>query len=131
MRRDDPADAEAISHKLLVRAGLIRQLSAGIYSILPLGWRVCRKIESLIRDEMDRIEVDAPTDAALKLLNDHREELAKMEAQFGVRISILPNAHLFSPHFHLRVYTEDKVETFSEGYTTDPTAPKLRSCGDR
>jgi prolyl-tRNA synthetase len=53
--RDDPADAEAISHKLLVRAGLIRQLSAGIYSILPLGWRVCRKIESLIREEMDRI----------------------------------------------------------------------------
>jgi len=53
--RDDPADAEAISHKLLVRAGLIRQLSAGIYSILPLGWRVCRKIEALIRDEMDRI----------------------------------------------------------------------------
>ena len=53
--RDDPADAEAVSHKLLVRAGLIRQLSAGIYSILPLGWRVCRKIESLIRDEMDRI----------------------------------------------------------------------------
>ncbi len=53
--RDEPADAEAISHKLLVRAGLIRQLSAGIYSILPLGWRVCRKIESLIREEMDRI----------------------------------------------------------------------------
>jgi len=53
--REEPADAEAISHKLLVRAGLIRQLSAGIYSILPLGWRVCRKIESLIRDEMDRI----------------------------------------------------------------------------
>jgi prolyl-tRNA synthetase len=53
--RDDPADAEAVSHKLLVRAGLIRQLSAGIYSILPLGWRVCRKIEALIRDEMERI----------------------------------------------------------------------------
>ena len=53
--RDDPADAEAVSHKLLVRAGLIRQLSAGIYSILPLGWRVCRKIEALIREEMDRI----------------------------------------------------------------------------
>jgi prolyl-tRNA synthetase len=53
--RDDPADAEAVSHKLLVRAGLIRQLSAGIYSILPLGWRACRKIEGIIRDEMDRI----------------------------------------------------------------------------
>ena len=53
--RDDPADAEAVSHKLLVRAGLIRQLSAGIYSILPLGWRACRKIEAIIREEMDRI----------------------------------------------------------------------------
>lgn len=53
--RDDPADAEAVSHKLLVRAGLVRQLSAGIYSILPLGWRACRKIEAIIRDEMDKI----------------------------------------------------------------------------
>jgi prolyl-tRNA synthetase len=53
--RDDPADAEAVSHKLLVRAGLIRQLSAGIYSILPLGWRACRKVESIIREEMDKI----------------------------------------------------------------------------
>jgi len=53
--RDDPADAEAVSHKLLVRAGLIRQLMAGVYSILPLGWRVCRKIEQVIREEMERI----------------------------------------------------------------------------
>jgi prolyl-tRNA synthetase family II len=53
--RDDPADAEAVSHRLLVRAGLIRQLMAGSYSILPLGWRVCRKIERVIRDEMERI----------------------------------------------------------------------------
>jgi len=53
--RDVPADAEAVSHKLLVRAGLIRQLMAGSYSILPLGWRVCRKIERVIREEMERI----------------------------------------------------------------------------
>ncbi len=53
--RDDPADAEAISHKLLVRAGLIRQLMSGVYSILPLGWRVCRKIEAIVREEMERI----------------------------------------------------------------------------
>lgn len=53
--RDDPADAEAVSHKLLVRAGLVRQLSAGIYSLLPLGWRVCRKIERIVREEMDKI----------------------------------------------------------------------------
>ena len=53
--RDDPADAEAPSHRLLVRAGLVRQLMAGSYSILPLGWRVCRKIERVIREEMERI----------------------------------------------------------------------------
>ncbi|MCL4684350.1 proline--tRNA ligase [Myxococcota bacterium] len=53
--RDDPADAEAISHRLLVRAGLMRQLAAGVYSLLPLGWRVCRKIERIVREEMERI----------------------------------------------------------------------------
>jgi prolyl-tRNA synthetase len=53
--RDDPADAEAISHKLLVRAGLIRQLMAGHYSLTPLGFRALRKVEGIIRDEMDRI----------------------------------------------------------------------------
>jgi prolyl-tRNA synthetase len=53
--RDDPADAEAVSHRLLVRAGLIRQLMAGAYSMLPLGWRVCLKIERILREEMERI----------------------------------------------------------------------------
>ncbi len=53
--RDDPADAEAVSHRLLVRAGLMRQLAAGVYSLLPLGWRVCRKIERIVREEMERI----------------------------------------------------------------------------
>ncbi len=85
-----------------------------------------RRIGDLLleRDNLDRIEIDAPTDAALKVLNDHREELAHLETQHGVKIAVLPNAHLHSPHFHLRVYTEDKVETFEEGYTADPTAPK-------
>jgi prolyl-tRNA synthetase len=50
--RDDPADAEASSHKLLVRAGFIRQLSSGIYSLLPLGFRVCHKITEIVRREM-------------------------------------------------------------------------------
>ena len=53
--RDDPADAEAISHKLMLRAGLVRQLSAGIYSKLPLGFRVSRKVEAIVREEMERI----------------------------------------------------------------------------
>ena len=51
--RDDPADAEVASHKLLVRAGFVRRIAAGIYSWLPLGYRTYRKIENIIREEMD------------------------------------------------------------------------------
>jgi prolyl-tRNA synthetase len=53
--RDDPADAEAISHKLLVRGGFIRQVSAGLWTFMPLGWRVHRKVEQIIREELDAI----------------------------------------------------------------------------
>ena len=53
--RDAPADAEALSHKLLVRGGYIRQVSAGVWTFMPLGWRVHRKIEQIIREEMDAI----------------------------------------------------------------------------
>ena len=53
--RDDPADAEAVSHKLLVRAGYVRQLMSGAYSLLPLAQRVCRKITGIVRAEMDGI----------------------------------------------------------------------------
>jgi len=61
--RDAPADAEAISHKLLVRGAYIRQVSAGLWTFLPLGWRVHEKIVQVIREEMDAIgaqEVSMP-----------------------------------------------------------------------
>ena len=51
--RQAPSEAESISHRLLLRAGMINQEAAGIYSFLPLGWRVLRKIENIIREEMD------------------------------------------------------------------------------
>ena len=53
--REDPADAEVTSHKLLVRAGYIRRAAPGIYTWLPLGLRVVRKVEQVVREEMDRI----------------------------------------------------------------------------
>jgi prolyl-tRNA synthetase len=52
--RQAPAEAESVSHRLLLRAGMIAQEAAGIYSYLPLGWRVLRKIEDIVRDEMDK-----------------------------------------------------------------------------
>ena len=51
--REAPADAEVISHQLLLRAGMIRQVAAGIYNWLPLGLRVLRRVEAIVREEMD------------------------------------------------------------------------------
>src|SRR4030088_181013 len=53
--RDPPADAEAISHKLMVRAGLIRQVGAGLWSWLPAGWRLHQNVVQIIREELDAI----------------------------------------------------------------------------
>ncbi|MEX2194754.1 MAG: proline--tRNA ligase [Thermoleophilaceae bacterium] len=53
--KDPPADAEAVSHKLLVRAGLVRQLGSGLWTYLPAGWRAHRRAEQIVREELDRI----------------------------------------------------------------------------
>lgn len=52
--REDPGEAETVSHRLMLRAGLIRKVAAGIYTYLPLGLRVIRKVEQIVREEMDR-----------------------------------------------------------------------------
>lgn len=62
-QKEAPAEAEIVSHKLMLRAGLVRRLAGGIYSWLPMGLRVVRKVEAIIRDEMDKagaIEVSMP-----------------------------------------------------------------------
>src|SRR5258706_14460247 len=62
--REAPADAQIVSHQLMLRAGMIRQEAAGIYAWLPLGLKVLKKIEQVVREEMDRagaIEVLLPT----------------------------------------------------------------------
>ncbi len=88
--KDAPADAEAISHKLMVRAGLIRQLGAGIWSYLPAGWRVERKVEQIIREEMEAIgcqemlmPVLQPAEAWEKTGRYAIEELFKLEDRKG------------------------------------------------
>lgn len=62
--KEDPSDAEAVSHKLLVRGGFVRQFASGIYMFLPLGWRVMERINGIIREEMNAIgaqELSMPT----------------------------------------------------------------------
>jgi len=62
--KEDPADSEAVSHRLLVRGGFVRRFSAGMYIFLPLGWRVMERVNSIMREEMNAIggqEVSMPT----------------------------------------------------------------------
>ena len=104
--RDAPADAEALSHKLLVRGGFIRQVSAGLWTFLPLGWRVHRKVEQIVREEMDAIgaqEMFAPvlTPAELWITSGRYgiPELFKLEDRNG-RDYILPLTHEETFTFH-------------------------------
>jgi len=53
-QREVSAEAETVSHQLLLKAGMIRQVAAGVYSYLPLAWRVLKKIENIIREEMEK-----------------------------------------------------------------------------
>ena len=78
-QREVPAEAETASHQLLLRAGMIQQLAAGVYSYLPLGWRVLRKIEHIIRDEMDKAggqEVNLPVLQPFELWQQSGRDLA-------------------------------------------------------
>ena len=88
--KDAPADAEALSHKLMVRAGLIRQVGAGLWSYLPAGWRVVRKVEGVIREEMEGIgaqemlmPVLQPSEAWEKTGRYAIDELFKLEDRKG------------------------------------------------
>ena len=53
--REVPAEAEVVSHQLMLRAGFIRKAAGGVYSYLPLAWRVLKKIENIVREEMDDV----------------------------------------------------------------------------
>src|SRR5919109_119356 len=106
--RDDPADADAVSHKLLVRGGFIRQVSAGVWTFLPLGWRVHRKIEQIVREEMNAIGGEGmvvPPPPPGGLLGGPRRasipELFHLEDRTGRRF-ILPMTHEETVTFHAR-----------------------------
>src|SRR6266700_610596 len=106
--RDAPAEAEAVSHKLLVRAGFIRQIAAGLWSFTPLGWRAHRKIEHIIREEMDAIGAQewlAPVLTPAELWEATGRyaitELFKLDDRAG-RKYVLPLTHEETFAFHAR-----------------------------
>jgi len=106
--RDDPAEAEAVSHKLLVRGGFVRQVSAGLWTYLPLGWRVHRKIEQIIREELDAFgaqELLAPVLTPAELWEATGRiaipELFRLKDRNG-RDYVLPLTHEETMTFHAR-----------------------------
>jgi prolyl-tRNA synthetase len=106
--RDAPADAEAVSHKLLVRGGFIRQVSAGLWTFTPLGWRIHRKVEQIVREEMDAIgaqEWFAPVLTPIELWEatgrDRIPEIFHVTDRAGRRF-ILPMTHEETFTFHAR-----------------------------
>ena len=89
--KETPADAEVISHKLMLRAGLIRRLASGLYTWLPLGLRVLRNVQNIIREEMDRAgaqEVLMPVTQPAELWN----ESGRWE-QYGPELLRLKDRH--------------------------------------
>src|SRR6187455_3097490 len=106
--REAPADAEAISHKLLVRGGYIRQVAAGVWTFLPLGWRVHQKVVQIIREEMDAIggqEMLMPVLTPIELWQhtkrDHIDELFTLQDRTG-RDYVLPMTHEETVTFHAK-----------------------------
>ena len=106
--RDAPADAEAVSHKLLVRGGFIRQVSAGLWTFMPLGWRVHRKVEQIIREEMDAIggqEMQMPVLTPRELWEATGRiaipEIFHLQDRTGRKL-ILPLTHEETVTFHAR-----------------------------
>jgi prolyl-tRNA synthetase len=106
--RNDPADAEAPSHRLLVRGGYVRQVGAGLFSFLPLGWRVHQKVVQIIREEMDRVgaqEMLAPVLAPAELWQESGRydipEVFRLKDRHG-RDFVLSMTHEETMTFHAR-----------------------------
>src|SRR5215471_12434483 len=90
--KESPADAEIVSHKLLLRAGLIRKLGAGVYTFLPLGLRALKKVETIIREEMDRagaVEVLMPAIQPREIW----EQSGRYETASGVLFKVKDSAN--------------------------------------
>ena len=106
--REAPADADAVSHKLLVRGGYIRQVSAGVWTFLPLGWRVHQRVVQIIREEQDRIgaqEMLMPVLTPEELWEASGRasipEVFHLEDRTGRRF-VLPMTHEETVTFHAR-----------------------------
>jgi prolyl-tRNA synthetase len=114
--REEPADAEALSHRLMVRAGLIRQLGAGLWTFLPAGYRVIKRVERIIREEIDAIggqemlmPVLQPAELWRRTGRYEIDELFKLEDRKGAELALaMTNEEVLTFHIarEVRSYRE-------------------------
>src|ERR1700750_2410310 len=99
--RENPSEAQIVSHRLMLRAGMIRQSSAGIYSWLPLGLRVLKKVEQIVREEQDRagaLEILMPTIQSAELwresgrYDDYGKEMLRIVDRHDRELLYAPTA---------------------------------------
>ena len=118
--RQDPADAEVPSHRLMLRAGLIRQLGSGLYTYLPAGWRALRKTIEIVREEMNRAgaqELLMPALEPMELFADTKrdeeygENLFRLEDRHGRNVALAPT--------HEEILTE-AMSAYVESYRQLP-----------
>src|SRR5215467_1546231 len=135
--REDPADAEAISHKMMVRAGLVRQLAAGIYLYLPLGHRVLDKVNRVIREEMNAIggqEITMPVLQPAELW----QQSGRWDAIGGEMFRLKDRNQRDLPQIWYQIQTKERDEArprsgvlrtreflMKDAYTLDPDAAAL------
>ena len=106
--REDPGDAEAASHKLLLHGGFIRQVAAGVWTFLPLGWRVHQRIVQIIREEIDALggqemlmPVLTPFELWQQTGRDYIQEIFRLEDRKGAQY-VLPMTHEETVTFHAK-----------------------------
>jgi len=125
--KEVPADAEIASHKLMLRAGMLRKLAAGIYTWSPLGLRVLKKVENVVREEMDRagaLEMTMPTIQPRELW-DETERWQKFGGQL-LKIKDRKEAeYCYGPT------AEEVVTDFARGEPSHVVPPLPRATGSR
>ena len=90
--KEVPADAEIPSHQLMLRAGLIRQVMAGAYTYLPLGWRAVRKVEAIVREEQVKREVNLADEQGCEVVDESLGAAAGKAKRQRIEEAIPPSA---------------------------------------
>ena len=125
--KETPADAEVISHKLMLKAGMVRKLAAGLYTWSPLGLRVLRKVEGIVREEMDARRRDRTADAVdpaegtvggNRALAEVRRPVAEDQGSQGGRVLLRPDPR--GSHHRLRAQRTGQLQAAAGEFLPDP-----------